>query len=187
MANLEAVLGRILIALGSNREGHWGKPPEALQRAVDAMRRRGISVIGLSAIYSTAGVGSWQPGEYANAAIAAESHLAPLALLRLLKGIEAGAGKRSARPWGPRALDLDIIDYKGLVRHWRDHVPVGGQGHRLTLPHGRAHERPFVLKPLLDVAPRWRHPVLRQSAAELWRSAMRQESGQILGEIGQLR
>ena len=180
-------MGRILIALGSNREGCWGAPASALQRAVDEMRSRGISVDALSSIYSTAGVGSGQPGEYANAVIAAESHLGPVALLRLLKRLEARAGKRSARPWGPRALDLDIIDYKGVVHHWRGGAPVGGQDRRLTLPHGRAHERPFVLKPLLDVAPRWRHPVLKQSVMQLWRNAMRNDAGEILGEIGRLK
>ena len=187
MANLEGSLGQILIGLGSNRAGQWGEPAEALQRAVDEMRAAGVSVDAVSGIYLTAGVGSGQPGDYVNAVIAADAHLQPIALLRLLKRLEARAGKRSGCPWGPRPLDLDIIDYKGVVRHWRQPAPVQGSSHGLTLPHGLAHQRPFVLKPLLDVAPQWRHPVLKLSARELWRTCGRESRGRILEQLGRLR
>jgi 2-amino-4-hydroxy-6-hydroxymethyldihydropteridine diphosphokinase len=56
-----------------------------------------------------------------------------------------------------RPLDLDLLDYNGIVR----------SGAGLLLPHPRLHERAFVLKPLVDVAPEWRHPVLVRAAAEL--------------------
>ena len=187
MANLEGDLGQILIGLGSNRAGHWGEPAEALQRAVDEMRSAGVSVGVVSDIYLTAGVGSGRPGDYVNAVVAADAHLPPIALLGLLKRLEARAGKRSARPWGPRPLDLDIIDYKGVVRHWRQSLPVRGSNHGLTLPHGWAHQRPFVLKPLLDVAPQWRHPVLKLSARDLWQLCAKQRRGRILDRIGRLR
>ena len=77
MANLEGGLGQILIGLGSNRAGQWGEPAEALQRAVDEMRAAGISVDAVSYIYLTEGVGSWQPGEYVNAVVAADAHMGP--------------------------------------------------------------------------------------------------------------
>ena len=187
MANLEGGLGQILIGLGSNRAGQWGEPAEALQRAVDEMRAAGISVDAVSYIYLTEGVGSWQPGEYVNAVVAADAHMGPIALLRLLKRLEACAGKRSGRPWGPRPLDLDIIDYKGVVRHWSHPAPLRRSNHGLTLPHGWAHLRPFVLKPLLDVAPKWRHPVLMLSANELWSRCARQRGGRILDRTGRLQ
>lgn len=186
MANLEGDLGQILIGLGSNRAGHWGEPAEALQRAVDEMRAAGISVDAVSNIYLTEGVGSWQPGEYVNAVVAADAHMGPIALLRLLKRLEACAGKRSGRPWGPRPLDLDIIDYKGVVRHWRHPAPRGASNRGLILPHIGAHERPFVLKPLLDVAPKWRHPVLMLSANQLWSRCVRERSGRIRDRAGRL-
>lgn len=186
MANLEGSLGQILIGLGSNRAGHWGEPAEALQRAVDEMRAAGISVDAGSYLYLTEGVGSWRPGQYVNAVVAADAHMGPIALLRLLKRLEAGAGKRSARPWGPRPLDLDIIDYKGLVRHWGHPALLGASNRGLVLPHAGAHERPFVLKPLLDVAPKWRHPVLMLSANDLWRRCARQRGGRILDCSGRL-
>ncbi len=187
MANLEGGLGQILIGLGSNRAGHWGEPISALQRAVDEMRAAGVSVETLSYIYLTEGVGSGQPGNYVNAVVAADTHLQPAALLGLLKRLEARAGKRSGRPWGPRPLDLDIIDYKGVVRHWCQRQPVQRANRGLTLPHGHAHQRPFVLKPLLDVAPQWRHPALKLSAQQLWRACVRQGRGRILDRIGRLR
>jgi 2-amino-4-hydroxy-6-hydroxymethyldihydropteridine diphosphokinase len=180
-------LGQILIGLGSNRAGHWGESAEALRRAVDEMRAAGISIDAVSHIYSTEGVGFGQPGIYANAAVAGDAHMGPIALLRLLKRLEARAGKRSAQPWGPRSLDLDIIDYKGIVRHWRDGAPLQGVNRGLTLPHAGTHERPFVLKPLLDIAPNWRHPVLQLSANQLWRRCAKQRGGRILESVGRLQ
>jgi len=187
VANLEGGLGQILIGLGSNRAGHWGEPAEALQRAVDEIRAAGISVDAVSYVYWTEGIGSWQPGQYVNAVVAVDAHMSPVALLRLLKRLEARAGKRSGRPWGPRALDLDIIDYKGVVRHWGHPAPFQASNGGLMLPHARAHQRPFVLKPLLDVAPKWRHPVLMLSADELWRRCARERGGRILERAGRLQ
>ncbi len=129
---------------------------------------------------------------YANAVIAIASHRPPAALLRLLKQIERRAGRRSAMPWGPRPLDLDIIDYKGLVRHWRRAVPKGrirggsAAGRRLVLPHPAAHERPFVMTPLAEAFPGWRHPATGRSAGALARASRRLRGGRILGRLERL-
>jgi hypothetical protein len=98
----------------------------------------------------------------------------------VLKAIERKSGRRGGRPWGPRTLDIDIVDYGGLVRHWRGgHPSFRKAGTRpLILPHPLAHERPFVLKPLLDIAPHWHHP-RSQSVRELWR-AWRARRGRVL-------
>ena len=103
----------------------------------------------------------------------------------MLKEIERRSGRRGGRPWGPRSLDIDIIDYGGLVRHWH-----GGQaefaraGPRpLVLPHPLAHRRPFVLRPLLDIAPDWRHPALRLSARELWLKVSQAGQGRVLKRL----
>jgi 2-amino-4-hydroxy-6-hydroxymethyldihydropteridine diphosphokinase len=122
---------------------------------------------------------------YVNAVALIDTSLSPEALLKVLKGIERASGRRGGRPWGPRTLDIDIIDYRGLIRHWHGRRPDFRQaGMRpLVLPHPLAHERPFVLKPLLDVAPDWRHAVLRRSARALWREASRRAEGRVLKRL----
>lgn len=175
----------ILVALGSNRSGRWGPPVLTLERAVRELGEAGLTLRAVSPIYRTAPLGSGRQADYANAVAALDTAMPPGALLRRLKRLERAAGGRSARPWGPRALDLDILDYKGRVRGWRGRAPSPGGGARgaPVLPHPRLHVRPFVLRPLLDVAPRWRHPVLKQSARHLWRRVQTSRAGRVLRKV----
>lgn len=173
----------ILIALGSNLPGSWGPPVEMLERAVHELVREHVEVVSVSGIYATSGIGPGRASVYANGVLLARSPRGPDALLAVLKRIERKAGRRTGRRWGPRVLDLDILDYKGLVRG-------GGHGDKgvaprraLTLPHSQLHLRPFVLLPLLDIAPRWRHPVLKLSADELWRRIRNRSAGRVLDQV----
>lgn len=97
---------------------------------------------------------------FINAAAGLETGPEPEALLAGLSAIEAGFGRRRGRRNGPRTLDLDLLDYRGIVSS-------GGGGGSPVLPHPRLGERDFVLAPLLEVAPAWRHPVSGESAAAL--------------------
>jgi 2-amino-4-hydroxy-6-hydroxymethyldihydropteridine diphosphokinase len=149
------------------------------------MRKANIEVVAVSPLYETAAVGSAKQPPYANAVAALDTSLPPAALLRALKAIERRSGRRGGRPWGARTLDIDIVDYAGLVRNWR--AGRGGfarAGERpLVLPHPLAHARPFVLRPLLDVAPGWRHPVLGLSARELWHRATKRGQGAVVKRL----
>jgi 2-amino-4-hydroxy-6-hydroxymethyldihydropteridine diphosphokinase len=93
---------------------------------------------------------------FVNAVALVRTSLGPASLLASLHEVEAEFGRARSRPNAPRTLDLDLIDYAGRVE-------VGPP----VLPHPRASERAFVLKPLADVAPNWTHPVTRQSVATL--------------------
>lgn len=174
--------GAILLALGSNQAGRWGPPRATIVRCKDELSKAGFRVAALSGLYETAAVGPGRAGVFVNAAVAGDSHLRPEALLRLLKRLERRAGGRSAMPWGPRSLDVDILAYKGRVIGWprdRDGAIRGP----LVVPHPRLHARPFVLRPLLDIAPDWRHPVLGRTAGELWRRVARQRPGRVLRRV----
>jgi 2-amino-4-hydroxy-6-hydroxymethyldihydropteridine diphosphokinase len=177
--------GKILIALGANCPGVWGTAAQTLEHAIGEIERANIGVIAVSPFYQTEAVGRARQPAYVNAVALIDTSLAPEALLRVLKAIERKAGRRGGRPWGPRTLDIDIIDYRGLVRHWHDRQPeFRGAGRRpLVLPHPLAHKRPFVLRPLLDVAPDWRHPVLKESARELWRETQGRGEGRVIGRL----
>jgi len=103
------------------------------------------------------------PGQpdYYNAAMMLEADIDAQMLLQQLLSVENRHGRiRSANRWGARTLDLDLIAYDDTVM----------QTTQLTLPHPHMHERMFVLQPLCDIRPNWRHPVLKQTARELMES-----------------
>jgi 2-amino-4-hydroxy-6-hydroxymethyldihydropteridine diphosphokinase len=177
--------GNILVGIGANRPGPWGSPAETIARALDEIGRAGVRVEAVSALYETAAVGRAGQPPYINAAARLDTAMGPEALLRVLKRIEAMAGRRGGSPWGPRTLDIDILDYQGLVKHWRGRRPrFARAGPRpLVLPHPWIEKRPFVLRPLLDVAPEWRHPVLKTTVRALWRNAARARGGQVMRKL----
>ncbi len=127
------------VGLGAN----LGDPLTALIRAHDALAAHpDITVLARSAIYRSAPVGPAGQPDYLNAALALNSGLDALPLLRLLQMLENSAGRRREVRWGPRTLDLDLLLFGDEIRSEED----------LTLPHPRIAERNFVLQPLMDVA-----------------------------------
>jgi 2-amino-4-hydroxy-6-hydroxymethyldihydropteridine diphosphokinase len=177
--------GKVLVGLGANRPGPWGTPTGTIGRALQEIERAGAPLCAVSPFYETAALGRARQPPYVNAVALLDTTLPPEALLRLLKRIERQAGRRGGRPWGPRTLDIDIVDYRGLVRHWT--ARRGGfarAGPRpLVLPHPLMHQRPFVLRPLLDIAPDWRHPVLGLDAKDLWRRAAKRGQGAVIKKL----
>ncbi len=131
---------RAVIALGAN----LGDARAALAGAVEAMRRMPeLEILAESSVYSTAPIGGVEQPDYLNAVVIAETSLAPRDLLDALHGIEADWHRTREVRWGPRTLDLDLIDYRGVT----------SDDPELTLPHPRAHERAFVLVPWLEADP----------------------------------
>ena len=163
-----------LVALGSNLASGAGGPAETVLAALAALAALGD--LRPSRLWRSP---SWPPGgpPYVNAAAALATPLAPEALLAALHAIEARFGRRRGRRWGPRTLDLDLLALGGGVRPdaatqdaWR-RLPPDRQGREapdaLVLPHPRLQDRAFVLGPLAEVAPLWRHPRLGLSVTEM--------------------
>jgi len=142
----------ILVAIGANLPGPAGLPPlETCRRAAAALDRLpGLRLRALSRWWDSAPEPPL-PGapRFVNGVARLEGRAGdPAALLAALHAIEAAEGRRRTFPNAPRSLDLDLIDLDGLVRDAPDPV----------LPHPRAEGRGFVLLPLAEVAPAWRHP-----------------------------
>ena len=150
----------ILIAIGSNISGPWGTPQESVQHALQALNDDGLKLVEASRLLLTAPFGNPNQPPFVNAVARIETHLPPLALLQKLHAIERRAGRRRALRWAPRTLDLDIIDYHGLIRH----------SQKLTLPHPGISERIFVLKPIAEMTGQWQHPVTHLTAQDMLRS-----------------
>jgi 2-amino-4-hydroxy-6-hydroxymethyldihydropteridine diphosphokinase len=149
----------ILISVGANLPGLDGTSPkntciEAVA-AIKSLPRLRFTT--LSAWYRTAAMPKSDQPPYCNGIVRLEGDIGPEALLGLLQEIETRLGRVRRIVNDPRAIDLDIIDLNGIIK--ATNAPI--------LPHPRAHLRAFVLRPILDVAPNWRHPTLHQGVAYL--------------------
>ncbi|MDJ0512100.1 MAG: 2-amino-4-hydroxy-6-hydroxymethyldihydropteridine diphosphokinase [Methyloceanibacter sp.] len=175
-------MSQILVGLGANFPGPWGDPATTIGRALANLNQDGVALVAVSDLYETAAVGRAGQPNYVNAVARIDTAMPPESLLRRLKQIERAAGRRGGSPWGPRSLDIDILDFRGRVQNWRGRVPrFAPAGRRpLVLPHPWIEKRPFVLRPLLDIDPDWRHPVTRESGEALWRRVAQGWEGQVL-------
>jgi 2-amino-4-hydroxy-6-hydroxymethyldihydropteridine diphosphokinase len=146
----------ILIALGSNLASHAGPPDDTLKRALARLEELGVKILSVSSFYETPAWPEPSDPPFLNAVASVKTPLQPVELLELLHGVETEFGRMRSVPNAPRTLDLDLIDHGGRV--------MAGSA---SLPHPRVAERSFVLVPLAEIAPHWRHPVLGQGAGEL--------------------
>jgi 2-amino-4-hydroxy-6-hydroxymethyldihydropteridine diphosphokinase len=129
---------KAVVALGAN----IGNPHEQMDLAV-AMLREATDVVAVSSYYTTKPVGGPEQPDYINAVCILESELPAIDLLSLLHGIEKSLGRERAEKWGPRTIDLDLIQYGALL----------SSAAELQLPHPRAHERRFVIEPWHEIEP----------------------------------
>ena len=129
---------KAVIALGAN----LGDPQENIDLAV-ALLREATDIQSLSSMYRTRPVGGPEQPDYINAVALAESDLPAADFLSMLHGIETALGRQRNEHWGPRTIDLDLIQYGSILSYSEE----------LTLPHPRAHERRFVLEPWHEIDP----------------------------------
>jgi 2-amino-4-hydroxy-6-hydroxymethyldihydropteridine diphosphokinase len=126
------------VGLGAN----LGDAEVALRLAARRLGALG-AVSSASEVYESDPVGYTDQPPFVNAVVGLRTRLDPERLLAELLRIEADFGRERTVHWGPRTLDLDLIWYEGEARDTAE----------LTLPHPRAHEREFVLRPLAEIAP----------------------------------
>ncbi len=149
----------IYVGLGANLPSpDYGTPEDTLAAALESFAGAGIRVSARSPWYRSAPVPPSDQPWFVNGVASVETELAPGPLLSALHGIEAAFGRVRRERWGPRILDLDLIAFHDVVM-----ADEAGP----EIPHPRMHERAFVLLPLADLAPDWRHPVLNRGIGDL--------------------
>jgi 2-amino-4-hydroxy-6-hydroxymethyldihydropteridine diphosphokinase len=147
----------VIVALGSNLRGRFASRRLLLEAALETLAEAGLEVVKRSGWWrSQAWPQPTQP-EYLNGVALVETALTPREAVGRLLAIEARFGRRRGGANASRTLDLDLIAHGRMV--------IDEPG--LTLPHPRASQRRFVMGPLAEIAPSWRHPTLGETAAEL--------------------
>ncbi len=141
--------------------GNVGRPERAFGFALDGLATTpGLRVLRVSSLHRSAPWGVLDQPDFLNGVVLVGSEMDAPSLLRRLHELEDAAGRDrggASGPWGPRPLDLDLLWFGSTI----------DPGNSPTLPHPRLGERTFVLMPLAEVAPEWRHPANGRSAADL--------------------
>ena len=148
----------ILIGIGGNLESaRFGSPRDTLSAALAALQSEHITILKRSGWYRTEPIPRSDQPWFTNAVALLATEIGAIGLLTVLQALERQFGRVRRELNAPRVLDLDVLDYDGEVMD----TPT------LILPHPRLYERRFVLAPIAEIAPTWRHPTLRLSAARL--------------------
>ena len=146
----------VYLAMGSN----MGEKDDYLAMGVEALKKqKEIRVMGVSDVITTKPYGVTDQDDFRNGAIAIQTLFTPQELLDVLHEIEEKAQRKRIRRWGPRTLDLDIIFYDKLVY----------EDENLIIPHVDMENRTFVLEPLMQLCPNYRHPILGKTVEQLLR------------------
>jgi len=166
-----------LISVGSNLSSTAGDVQATVLVALELLAAEAVTITAQSRLFRTPAFPPGAGPDFVNAALEVTTALSPEALLAVLHGVEKRLGRTRKTRWEARILDLDLLAYgaeilpdRGVYDHWLNLSPEAQRSaapSELVLPHPRLQDRAFVLIPLMDIAPNWRHPCLGKTIAEL--------------------
>lgn len=166
-----------LVAFGANLPSQFGSPRTTLCAAIERLQQLGFSLVAASRFWSTPAVPEGSGPDFVNACCKMRSSLQPRDALAQLHGVEEEFGRVREGRWSARVVDIDLIasedrvlpDRESFLR-WKNLPPEAQQREAptdLILPHPRLQDRAFVLIPLAEIAPLWRHPITGDSVMEM--------------------
>jgi len=155
--------------VGGNLTSTFGDPLETVLASLEPVAENLGTIVAISRAFRSPAFPKGAGPDFVNAAAVVRTTLSPADFLAGLHAIEAAAGRRRDRRWGTRTLDLDLLAFGDAVlpdaRTQAAWVALDPERQRseapgeLILPHPRLQDRAFVLIPLADICPDWRHPV----------------------------
>ena len=140
--------------------GNLGEVEQNFIKALSLIEKQIAKILLKSSLYKSKALtldGVGKQNDYLNCVITLETNKNEKEVLEILNKIEAELGRVRRKKWDSRVIDLDIIAVDALVLETKE----------LTIPHKEMHKRSFVLKPLAEIAPNWKHPKLSKTASEL--------------------
>ena len=178
-----------LIALGSNMSLGKAQPKEIIRNAITELIKFDMNLISLSRLYETPAFPEGSGPNFINSAVKVEAIYSPQEILQKLHEIEQKFNRQRAFRWSARTLDLDLLSLnekvlpnRKIFQQWFD-LPISEQKKKipneLVLPHPRMQDRAFVLFPLLDIEPKWTHPVLKKTVLQLYKELPKKEKKNI--------
>ena len=155
--NINNNISDVVIAIGGNLAYGGASVKEVLDAAVARFPEHGLKLVKRSGLWRSHAWPDPTKPDYLNGVVLVRTVLSAREVMEALLAIETAFGRRRGAANAPRTLDLDLIDYGGEIRNEPG----------LILPHPRAAERRFVMGPLAEIDPDWRHPALGETAAAL--------------------
>ena len=144
----------IHLNIGSNLNSIHGSRFDNISIAIQLLIEAKIKIEKISNFYETPSYPNQKLPKFLNVGILANKNLNLLRLFKDINLIQKKIGRKKTKKNDPRVIDIDIIDFNGLIKDSKD----------LVLPHPRAHLRNFVLYPILEIDPKWSHPILKKNA-----------------------
>ena len=168
---------RVLIAMGSNASNDLKESHDLLVDALKSLTNEFITNVNISRFYKTPAFPAESGPDFINCVLSGKTYLSPEHLLNKMHLIEEDFGRTRMKRWGQRTLDIDLLDFENnvipsgiYVNKWLN-MPLDMQKikipDQLILPHPRIQDRPFVLIPLGDVSPKWKHPIFNKTSQEM--------------------
>ncbi len=144
----------IHLNIGSNLDSSFGSKFDNISIAIDLLIRSKIKILKISNFYETPSYPNKDLPKFLNVGILTDFDSDHFELLKKINLIEKKIGRRKTKKNDPRVIDIDIIDFKNLIIDTKS----------MILPHPRSHLRNFVLFPILEIDPKWSHPILKKNA-----------------------
>ena len=164
----------IFLGLGSNLSSKFGDRFTNINLAISFLEGYGIRVIKKSNFYETPSYPNKENPKFINAVILVETTLPPVDLMSVLLFIEEKLGRKRDKKNDPRTCDMDIIDYNGQI------LNLKFNNSELTLPHNDLSKRNFILFPLQEISPNWKHPKTKEFISDLLQKLSDDDKNSIL-------